>query len=191
MCRTEQEFEEYKREKRIENFNINDFHFGEQMPSVERKRFEFLISKYRDIWTNSTELIGTMKGVEVDLIPTSNDLIHTRPYPQSEQQRALTDYMTNQLYQAHVIEPSDSPYSSPVLLVPKVTGDVHLGLKPAEIRVAGSQENKYADPNKWRMVVDYSRINKILETPQTPVPLISTILEQLGSSKIFVTLDLS
>ena len=65
-----------------------------------------------------------------------------------------------------VIEPSKSPWSSPLVLVTKKSG-------------------------KIRWCVDFRAVNKVMVTDSYPTPHISDILESLGSSKIFSTLDAS
>lgn len=66
-----------------------------------------------------------------------------------------------------IIEPSVSSYNSPILLVPKKSGD-----------------------KKWRLVVDFRQLNKKLLADKFPLPRIDVILDQLGRAKYFSTLDL-
>ena len=64
-----------------------------------------------------------------------------------------------------IIRPSRSPYSSPILLVPK--------------------------PNKTkRLVVDYRQLNAITVQQNWPLPLIADILDDLSGASIFSQLDL-
>lgn len=65
-----------------------------------------------------------------------------------------------------VIEPSNSPYSSPVVLIPK-------------------KDNK-----EFRFCVDYRQINAITADEPTPLPIIHETLRDIGCAKIFSTLDL-
>ena len=68
-----------------------------------------------------------------------------------------------------VIEPSVSPYNSPVFLVPKKSQD---------------------DTKKWRLVVDFRDLNKKIPQDRFPLPRIEDILDSLGKAKFFSTLDL-
>ncbi|CAG4983670.1 unnamed protein product [Parnassius apollo] len=70
-----------------------------------------------------------------------------------------------------IIEPSSSPWSSPIWIVPKKLD---------------SQEQR-----KWRIVIDYRKLNDITIGETYPIPQISEILDQLGNSKYFSTLDLA
>jgi len=69
------------------------------------------------------------------------------------------------------VEPSVSPYNSPLLLVPK--------------KSLPNWENK-----EWRLVIDYRQINKKLLSDKFPLPRIDDILDQLGRAKYFSCLDL-
>lgn len=44
---------------------------------------------------------------------------------------------------------------------------------------------------KWRIVIDYPRLNEISIGDSYPLPNITEILDQLGHSKYFTTLDLT
>ena len=69
------------------------------------------------------------------------------------------------------IEDSDSPYNSPVWVVPK---------KPDP------------DGNKrWRMVIDFRKLNEKTVKDAYPLPNITHILDQLGGAQYFSTLDLA
>jgi hypothetical protein len=69
-----------------------------------------------------------------------------------------------------IIEESDSPWNSPILVVPKKTG-------------------ADGDP-KWRLVVDFRRLNEKTVGDAHPLPDITEILDQLGQSKYFKCLDM-
>lgn len=70
-----------------------------------------------------------------------------------------------------IIRPSYSPWSSPVWIVPK---------KPD---ASGKQ--------KWRLVIDYRKLNEKTIGDRYPLPNINDILDKLGKSMYFSTLDLA
>ena len=64
-----------------------------------------------------------------------------------------------------VIQPSQSPWASPVVLVRKEDRSLHF-------------------------CIDYQLLNTITRSDQFPLPQIDDLLDQLGKSKFFSTLDL-
>lgn len=70
-----------------------------------------------------------------------------------------------------IIQPSVSPYSSPLWVVPK------------KLDVSGER--------KWRIVIDYRNLNDVTIGDSYPLPNIEYILDQLGHSQYFSTLDLA
>jgi len=70
-----------------------------------------------------------------------------------------------------VITPSDSPWNAPLLVVPKkpdINGKV-----------------------KYRVCVDFRKLNQVTVGDAFPLPNITDILDQLGKSKYYTTLDLA
>ena len=78
---------------------------------------------------------------------------------------------TAKLTDNNAIRTSDSPYNSPVWVVPKK---------------ADSQGRK-----RWRMVIDYRSLNEKTVGDAYPLPNITDILDQLGGAKYFSVLDLA
>lgn len=70
-----------------------------------------------------------------------------------------------------IIRPSISPYSAPVWIVPK---------KPDA-----------SGKRKFRMVIDYRRLNDVTCEEKYPLPRIEEILDNLGKCTYFTTLDLA
>src|SRR5439155_19278354 len=138
---SDEDFEDYKRINRINNFNIKDFNFGETMPRRIKVKFQELLTKYKAVWTNKTEFIGCLKNYQCKIKVTSEQIIRSKPYKQSIQQQKLLDAINLELMQARVIRPSISPYSCPSMLVPRVTGDEHLGIQ--EKKKNKNLKNKY------------------------------------------------
>ena len=71
----------------------------------------------------------------------------------------------------NIISPSTSPWTAPIWIVPK------------KIDASGER--------KWRIVIDYRKLNDITIGDTYPIPNITEILDQLGKSKYFSTLDLA
>jgi hypothetical protein len=70
-----------------------------------------------------------------------------------------------------IIEESQNEWSSPLLIVPKKCDSS--GLK------------------KWRVVIDYRKLNEIIKDDKFPLPNIADILDSLSGSIYFSHLDLN
>lgn len=70
-----------------------------------------------------------------------------------------------------IITESNSPYNSPLWIVPK-------------------KKDASGQP-KWRIVIDYRKLNEVTVSDKFPIPNIEGILDKLGKSQYFSTLDLA
>lgn len=70
-----------------------------------------------------------------------------------------------------VIRPSESPWSSPVWIVAK------------KLDVSGTR--------KWRMVIDYRKLNDKTIGNKYPLPNVTDILDTLGKANYYSVLDLA
>lgn len=96
--------------------------------------------------------------------------INTKPYRLPYSAKAEINNQIQQMLDDGMIENSRSPWNSPLLIVPK----------------------KSEDGNKrWRVVVDFRKLNDVTIGDTFPLPNISEILDQLGKSNYFSTLDLA
>lgn len=103
-------------------------------------------------------------SIDVDKQPP----INVRPYrlPQIHKEEIIQN-----MVESNIIRPSKSPWNSPLLIVPKKSD---------------KDGNK-----KWRVVVDFRRLNNVTIGDAFPLPNITDIFDQLGKSKYFTTLDLA
>ncbi|XP_078157488.1 uncharacterized protein LOC144553264 [Carex rostrata] len=91
--------------------------------------------------------------------------INLRPYRFSHYQKLEIDKIIEELLKNSFIQPSCSPYSSPILLVKK-------------------------KDNSWRMCVDYRKLNENTIKNKYPIPIIDDLLDELKHASIFTKLDL-
>jgi len=87
----------------------------------------------------------------------------TRYIPHAARQEVAQ--LLKEMQEANVIQPSKSPWASPVVLVRKKDGTL-------------------------RFCVDYHKLNELTKADTFPLPKIDDLLDQLGKSKYFSTLDL-
>lgn len=86
-------------------------------------------------------------------------------YRKSMHEREVIKEHVKEMLDAKIIEPSSSPWSSPVLIIPKSDGSK-------------------------RFCVDYRKLNSITETEHWPIPRIHDIFDSLAGSEWFTTIDL-
>lgn len=95
--------------------------------------------------------------------------VYTRNYRQPQAYKNEIHKQVQQLYDNDLIELSTSNFNSPLILVPKKSSD-------------GSP--------KFRLVVDYRKLNRKLIPDRFPLPRIEDIFDNLGKSKYFSIMDL-
>ena len=79
--------------------------------------------------------------------------------------REVVEEMIEDMLHDEIIRPSNSPYSSPILLVPK-------------------------RDHELRLCVDYRKLNAVTESDAYALPLIQDIFDLVGGNAIYSTLDL-
>ncbi|GJV98200.1 reverse transcriptase [Tanacetum coccineum] len=91
--------------------------------------------------------------------------VNIRPYKHPPSQKDTIESMVQELLDSKVIRPSNSPFSSPIVMVKKKDGT-------------------------WRMCIDYTQLNKLTIKDKFPIPLIEELIDELNGSKGFSKLDL-
>ena len=137
------------------------------MPEAKEPLIE-LFARYPGILPGEDGAIGRAQHMQhtINLEPGSRPLYipaYRLPHSRKEIMNSLTDEMLKQ----GIIESSSSPWSSPILLVPKPDGT-------------------------FRPVIDYRGLNKLTIPDRFPVPILKDLLQDIGAGHtIFSTIDLS
>ncbi|KAG5885095.1 hypothetical protein JTB14_003969 [Gonioctena quinquepunctata] len=132
---------------------------------AQQPKLRDLVKKYQDIFDT-----GQGKGGRTNVVQHKIDTGGARPIRQSARRLPLAkkeeaDKIVSDMGKEGVIEPSDSPWSSPVVLVKKKDGST-------------------------RFCVDYRQLNNVTKKDSYPLPRIDDTLDTLAGSTIFSTLDL-
>lgn len=137
----------------------------------EKGALQEVCSNYADIFHLPGDKLSFTTATSHNIPTTSSVPINTKSYRFPECHKAEVASQINKMLDEGIIKPSSSPWSSPIWVVPK------------KLDVSGQR--------KWRVVIDYRKLNDITIGDAYPIPQISEILDQLGSCKYFSTLDLA
>jgi hypothetical protein len=140
--------------------------------SEEKSSLLTICEEYSDVFQLEGDKITATTAVTHE-IKTSEAVhpIHEKPYRLPQRHRQEITEQMEILEREGVIAPSDSPWNAPLLVVPK---------KPDVNGVV-----------KYRVCVDFRRLNQVTVGDAFPLPNITDILDQLGKSKYYSTLDLA
>lgn len=125
-------------------------------------KIQGLIKKYKDVFTNR---IGSGIDYEYTIKVTDPKPVNIRPYPVNPAKMKVLKGILDDLLKQDIIRPSQSPYNSPAFLVPK-------------------------GQDKYRLVVNYSEVNKKIERVNTPLGDLHEMYHYLEGAKYFTVLDL-
>ncbi|GKB87899.1 putative mitochondrial protein [Tanacetum coccineum] len=101
---------------------------------------------------------------QIPLMPNTPP-INVRPYRHPPNQKDAIEGMVKELMDSGVIRASQSPFSSPIVMVKKKDGT-------------------------WRMCIDYRQLNKHTIKDKFPIPVIEELIDELNGSVVFSKLDL-
>ena len=139
---------------------------GQVQYSEYKNELVDLLLNYRDVIALEGDKLGRTDVIQHTITPVENARPFFIPnYKLPMSRREIIDKMIKEMKADDVVRPSNSPYNSPLLLVPKKDGT-------------------------WRMVIDYRKLNEQTVQERFPMPVINEVLAQLGGAKIFTSLDL-
>ena len=154
------------REQIVEDLLRVDSYLGEIRVNVK-----FICKNYADIFHIPEERLEATHQTE-HCIETIDDIpvvVKQYRFPQLLRQEVMKQI--ENLIDNNIVETSNSPYASPLWLVPKKEG---------------SDGGK-----RWRLVIDYRLVNEKIISDAYPIPNINDILDELGGAKFFSVLDLA
>lgn len=143
----------------------------DHMNSEERGAFSKLMGKYSKLF-HDTNTNLTFTNVIKHRINTTDPIpIHTKSYRYPYVHREEVHKQIQEMLNSNIIRHSNSPYSAPIWIVPK--------------------KDDASGTKKWRLVIDYRKLNEKTIDDKYPIPNIDEILDKLGRSMYFSTLDLA
>ena len=129
--------------------SYNDVSVSDALTSEQRAEVEALIEQYLDVLTS---VPGRTDLIQHDIKLSTSEPIRSKGYPVPYKARDVMDSEIKEMLELGVIEKSVSPYSSPVVLVPKKDGSV-------------------------RFCIDFRKLNKVTEFDAEPMPNMEEVIK--------------
>ena len=140
------------------------------LSSSEKDKLLEVLQRHETAFYKPDESLTCSTVVECAINTTDDVPVHQKVYPYPAAYVDEVNMQIDKLLNDGIIRPSRSAWTSPVWIVPKKTDAS--GVK------------------KFRMVIDYRKINKKTISDRYPMPEINYVLDQLKGQTFFTTLDL-
>lgn len=145
-----------KQKETYENVKI-----ATDLPVEQGDQAKDTMRAFQDIFS---DVPGKTHLVECQLRLTTETPVHVRQYPVPfAVEKAIEEEIQEMLKQG-IIEPSHSPYQSPVVVVKKKDGSM-------------------------RLCIDFRQLNRVLITANEPIPWVDMMFAKLGKSRYFSKFD--
>lgn len=130
-----------------------------------------ICAKFSDVFFLPGDKLGTCNLYEQNIqLKPNADSVYIKQYRLPFSQRNEIENQVQNMLANGIIEPARSEWSSPVLLVPKKSDD---------------------NTKRWRLVIDFRKLNDRIMDDKFPLPNISDILDSLSGAIYFSQLDLT
>ena len=143
----------------------------EHCPKEKSKRSLEIIKKFSNIFYLPGDQLSCTNNVVHDIDTKDHKPIFNKTYRYPAAHKEEVKRQIDEMQKQKIIRPSNSPWNSPLWVVPK------------KMDASGK--------TKWRIVIDFRKLNDITEADKFPLPNIEDILDNLGRAKYFTTLDLT
>ncbi|XP_075151143.1 uncharacterized protein LOC142225255 [Haematobia irritans] len=150
----------------INNIQIRSDH----MTKEQESKINQIIQKYPNLFSEPNESLTYTTSVKGEIRTNTDNPIYSRCYPYPMHLKDEVERQIKELLTQGIIRPSKSPYNSPVWIVPK------------KMDASGVK--------KFRVVIDYRKLNMVTVPDRYPIPEINEVLSQLGQNKFFSVIDL-
>lgn len=141
----------------LEGIKSND-----KLSEEERQELLKLIETH---FKNEPTVLGRTDKVKLSIDTGDAPPVKQRYYPLSPARQKLVNEELDKMLALGVIEPSTSPWSSPILLLDKPDGS-------------------------HRFVVDFRKVNQVTKKDSYPLPIVTTILDRLRDARFLSSLDI-
>jgi hypothetical protein len=137
----------------------------------ERESILNICSDFPHLFHSKGQQLSCTAKVQHEINTGNSQPVCAKTYRYPQVHKAEVNSQILDLLAQGIIQPSSSPWSSPLWVVPK---------KP----------DSDGSP-RWRVVIDYRKLNDVTVGDSFPIPNVVDILDQLSHAKYFSTLDLA
>ena len=143
----------------------------DHLTNLEKEALLAVLKDTEGVFHNQDDKLTCTTNIECEIRTTDDLPIYKKTYPYPMAYKAEVEKQIQKLFEDGIIRPSKSAWNSPVWIVPK--------------KLDASGEKKF------RLVIDYRKVNEKTLSDRYPMPEISNTLDQLGGNQYFTTLDLA
>lgn len=137
----------------------------------ERTNLELLCARYADVFYLDNEQLTFTNKIKHSIKTTDELPVYTKSYRYPYVHRQEVQEQIGKMLDQGIIRPSNSAWSSPIWVVAK--------------------KADASGKTKWRIVVDFRKLNEKTVDDKYPIPNIADVLDKLGNCQYFTTLDLA
>ena len=147
---------------------------GSQLTPTQEATVNTVLTTFQDTFAWTEAEVG-QTFIHAPPINTGDaQPLKQRPYRNSRHEDEIIQKQVEPWLEQGVIERSASAWSSPVVLVPKKALD----------------PDNHAEEKRYRMCIDYRKLNALTQTDSFPLPNMQDALDSLGQSTVFSIIDL-
>ena len=133
--------------------------------SSVQSTIDIFAKEFPNVFDDGSQDLTYIDTVRMPIDVGGHPPIKQRPYRAPLAKRKEIDKQIDDMLKQDIIEVSKSPWASPVTLAPK-------------------------PDNSWRFCIDYRKLNAVTKAEASALPHIGDIMDSLGGSRYFSTLDL-
>ncbi|GFX71228.1 hypothetical protein TNCV_3409981 [Trichonephila clavipes] len=136
-----------------------------ELSDEQRNKLSELLRKFSGLFTKTDKSTAAKTNVKHRIFTGDHAPINQRAYRVSTTERRIIHEEVQKMLDEGIVQPSESPWSSPIVLVRKKDGN-------------------------WRFCVDYRKLNSVTKKDVYPLPRIDDTLDCLKGAMFFSSMDL-
>ena len=133
--------------------------------AVQEPPLLHLLKEFADVFETPKTLPPHRSHDHRIMLKEGTSAINIRPYRYPALQKDVIEQIVKEMLEAGIVRPSQSSYSSPIVLVKKKDGS-------------------------WRLCVDYRQLNQHTILDKFPIPVVEELLDELHGAAYFSKIDL-